>query len=97
MALTELQLPTKEDFYRNIQHAATEMNNIMRRWQDMAEFLATVDAADMTSIGVPTGQVRTDLVEFRTAVEEIISLYQGNSVTPTNVPDAVMDKIRRMT
>lgn len=96
MALTELQLPTKDNFYRNLQNAATEMDNLMARWKNIAEFVANVEASDLDAIGVATGQVRTDLNEFKTVIDEIISLYEGNPVTPTNAPNAVIDKIRTM-
>ena len=39
MTLTELQLPEKTAFYRNISHAATEMDNLMIRWKNLAEFI----------------------------------------------------------
>jgi hypothetical protein len=55
-----------------------------------------MDNTDMDAMGVATGQVRTDLVEFRTVLDEMISFYRGNPVTATNAPDAVIDKVRRM-
>lgn len=96
MALTELQLPTKADFYRNIQHAATEMDNLIQRWRNLAEFIGLVDVDDLDAMGVATGAVRTDLVEFRTVLNEVIALYDGSAVTPTNPPNAVIDKVRMM-
>lgn len=96
MALTELQLPTKENFYRNISHAATEMDNLMTRWRNLSEFIAMMDVADLDAMGVATGQLRIDLVDFRTLLDEMVSLYDGNSVTPTNTPSEVIDKIRMM-
>lgn len=55
-----------------------------------------IDAADLDAIGVAPGQVRTDLVDFRIMINEMISLWEGNTVTPTNAPNEVVDKIRAM-
>ena len=97
MALTELQMPTKENFYANVRHAASEMNNLMKRWEDMAEFLGKMGVADLDAIGVAAGQVRTDLVDFRIVVEEQLELYNGSAVTPTKNASAVIDNLRTMT
>ncbi len=96
MALTEIQLPTKDLFYNNLQEAATQMNLLMSKWRDLAEFIGRVDAADLTEIGVPTGQARTDLTGFRTAINEFLAFYDGTAQTQTVVPGDVVDKIRRM-
>jgi hypothetical protein len=66
----------------------------MTRWANLAEFVALVDTADLDAMGVPTGQVRTDMVEFRTVLEEMVSLYSGNAIDPATAPNAVIDKIR---
>jgi hypothetical protein len=94
MALTELQLPTKDRFYRALQAAATEMDNLITRWANLAEFVALVETADLDAMGVPTGQIRADMGEFRTVLEEMVSLYNGSAVDPTNAPNEVIDKIR---
>jgi hypothetical protein len=94
MALTELQLPAKDRFYRALQAAATEMDSLMTRWANLAEFVALVDSSDLDAMGVPTGQVRTDLTDFRTVLEEMVDLYSGNAVDPSNAPNAIIDKIR---
>jgi hypothetical protein len=99
MALTELQLPTREVFYGRLQSAANQMNQLMHQWRDLAEFISMIAIPDDLDAMVPpvaTGQVRTDLGNFRTAIEEILDLYDGNPVTPTNNPSAVIDKIRSM-
>jgi hypothetical protein len=94
MALTELQLPEKARFYRALQGAATEMDNLMTRWANLAEFVTLVDTADLDAMGVPVGQIRTDMIEFRTVLEEMVALYAGTATTPTNPPNEVIDKIR---
>ena len=96
MALTELQMPTKADFYRDMQSVAGEIKSRMARWQHMSEFIQRMGAADMDAMGIPVGQVRTDLGNFRVMLDELIDLYEGQAVTPTNVPDEVVDAIRRM-
>lgn len=96
MALTELQLPNKVTFYARLQAAATGMNQMIHEWRNLAKFIGIVETADLDTMGVATGNVRTDLIDFRTAINEMISLYDGNEVTPTVTASAVIDKIRRM-
>lgn len=96
MALTELQLPTKATFYGRLQSAANEMDDLMAKWKDMSEFITQVETADLDAMGVATGQVRTDLNDFRQVIDDMVDLYEGGSVTPTNAPNAIIDKIRRM-
>ena len=98
MALTELQLPTREVFYAKLQAAATEMNRLMDKWENLSEFLVRVQAADLDSMVPPvaSGQVRTDLINFRTAIDEMLSLWNGNDVSPTNTPKDIIVQIRSM-
>ncbi len=96
MALTELQLPSKTSFYAVIQSMATEMDNLVLRWKNAAEFIAMVDSVDLDAMGVAAGQVRVDLNEFKAVIDDIVLLYEGNNVTPINAPNSVIDKIRVM-
>jgi uncharacterized protein YjiS (DUF1127 family) len=99
MALTELQLPTKANFYSDLRSAATRMNNLMAQWAEMAEFLARMDTQDLTDIGVPTGgAIRTDISDFRVAVQELIAYWNGTKTdAPTKTPEDIINKIRSMT
>ena len=96
MALTELQLPSKETFYRAVRGAATEMDNLMNKWRNLSEYIGFVGTVDLDAMGVAPGQVRTDLTNFRTAINELLDAWDGNAVTPTNVPADVVDKIRNI-
>jgi len=96
MALTELQLPEKQRFYANLQSAATKMDNLMIQFENIAEFIGFVDSADLDAMNVPAGQVRTDLVNFRTIMNELVDFYKGTSTTQTQVPANIVDKIRSM-
>jgi hypothetical protein len=96
MALTELQLPTKAAFYGTMQSAASKMNNLMKQWEDLAEFIGFVGTADLDAMGVATGQVRTDLTAFRTVMNELVAFFKGTSTTQTEIPADVVDKIRSM-
>lgn len=96
MALTELQLPTKALFYSELQEAATQINRLMHVWRDLAEFISKVETADLDTMVIPAGAVRTDLGDFRTSIEELIAFFDGTSTTQTVVPADVIDKIRRM-
>lgn len=100
MALTELQRPNKDTFYRNIQNLATEMDKLMVRWRDAIEFIDMVGASDLDAMGVPAGTsagtVRADMLNFRTLLNEMISLYDGNTIAPANIPSEVIDRVRHM-
>jgi hypothetical protein len=96
MALTELQLLSKAELYRNLQNAASEMYQSLERWKMISDFIGTMDTSDMDTIGVGTGQVRTDLANFRTVVNYFLSLYNNNPVTPTVSPITAIDRVRRM-
>lgn len=96
MALTELQRPTKDNFYRNLQNAASQMDNLMRHWENLAEFVGFVGTGDLDAMGVAEGDVRTDLINFRTVMNEIVAFYNGTGTAQTNVPAIVVDKIRSM-
>ena len=96
MALTELQLPTKASFYGTMQSAATKMDRLMREWESLAEFIGFVGTADLDAMGVAVGDVRTDLTQFRTIMNELVAFYKGESTTQTQVPADVVDKIRSM-
>ena len=96
MALTELQLPAKTEFYRVIQSIASDIDNCMRRWEAVAEFVARMDTADLDAMSVAAGVVRTDLVDFRIALNNLVSLYNGNAVTPAKNPSTVIDSLRRI-
>lgn len=98
MALTELQRPTKVLFYSELQEAATQMNRLMNTWRDLAEFIGMVETADLDAM-LPDGvhpDVRPDLIEFRSALTELIDFFDGTSTTQTVVPGDIVDKIRRM-
>jgi len=96
MALTELQLPTKSDFYNTLQNAAGEISSAKHRWGLIATFINQITTEDLNAIGVASGQVRTDLVNLKILMNEIIALLNNESVTPTNDPQTVIDSLRKM-
>ena len=88
MALTEIQLPDKQDFYRDVQSVAGEIKSRGLRWQEMSEFIQDLQAADMDAMGIPAGQIRTDLQNFRTSLDAL--------VVEVNTHEDVWDALRRM-
>lgn len=98
MALTEIQLPaSKETFYAKLNYAANQMNKCMDNWSDLADFIANVTTADLTAMSIPTGgQLQTDLGEFRVMINEMIDYYNGDTISRTNTPNDVVNKIRSM-
>ena len=96
MALTELQLPVKSDLYNTVQNVAGEVSNAKHRWGLIASFLNSMGTDDLDAIGVATGQVRTDLINLRVMLNEIIALLNNEAVTPTNDPQTVIDNLRKI-
>jgi len=96
MALTELQLPGKQEFYAKLRGAASQMNANINAWRDLSEFIGFIDTNDLDQIGVAAGQLRSDLGKFRQAILDVLSLWDGNAVTPVDPPGNVIDKIRDM-
>ena len=96
MALTEIQLPDKATFYNEIQQAASQMNSLMNNWRDIAEFINTMSTEDLDAMDVAAGAARTDLINFRIAMQELTAFFDGIATTHTNVPAEIVDKIRRM-
>jgi len=97
MALTELQQPTKDEFYGNLQAAAGELIRIMTKLEHVYEFIDDVDVDTLNNMGVPAGVVRIDMDNFRNVLSEFVSLWNNNAVAPANNPQEMIDKIRRMT
>lgn len=96
MALTELQLPTKDRFFAKVKNAADSMNNAMHQWSELAEFLANVETVDLDTMVIAAGQVRTDLVDFRIVLNEMVAFFEGTSTTQTKAPETIVDLVRSM-
>lgn len=96
MALTELQIPTKAEFYRDMRSLANLIAQQKLKYQEAADFINRVQAADLDAMGVPAGQIRTDLVDLKNVLNELVSYYNGNAVTPAKNPDTVVDSLRTM-
>jgi len=96
MALTELQLPTKINFYGNLQSLADEAYRFIIKCECASDFIETVGTTDLDALGVAGGAVRTDLVDFKNFLIEIVTLFNGGTVTPAENPKDVINKIRHM-
>ena len=96
MALTELQLPAKSDFYNTLQNVAGEISSAKHRWGLIAAFINRMVTADMDAIGIAAGQVRTDLTDLKNLINEIVALLNNGTVTPAKNPQDVVDKCRKM-
>ena len=96
MALSELQLQIKANFYAKLQDAANKLDKVMDEYRRIAEFIGNINAADLDAMEVSdTDTTRADMVAFRTAIDEILSLWDGNAVAePSIAPSAAIDKIR---
>ena len=97
MALTEIQLPTKDELYQNLRTLANEIRRSMERWEAASDFLNDLTTTDLDAMSIPdTGTVRADMVALRVMLQEMVSYFGNNSVTPTNDPKEVVDVIRQM-
>jgi len=100
MALTEIQLPNLPDekwkFYRMLQDVAGQISSDLHNWKQIAAFINRMDAADLDTLTIPAGQIRTDLVNFKTVLNMFVSIWNNQPVTPSVNPQTVVDTIRRM-
>jgi len=97
MTLTELQLPSKTDFYRVIQAIATEIVLKKNSYDLKADFIDGLDTSDLDAMQVPTtGTLRQDLVDFKVMLNELISHLEGNTVVPTKPAIEVLNKLRSL-
>lgn len=97
MAMTELQMPDKNEFYVKIKDTASRMRKTLNEWEALMEFVGEMGTVELDSMGVPAGEVRTDLVNFRSALNDLISLWNGNAVSaPTVSPLDAINKVRAM-
>ena len=96
MALSELQIPTKENFYNKIRSTSTQINGLINKWKDLSEFIGLVETVDLDTMGVPVGDIRTDLLDFRIMINEAVEFFEGGTVVPTKNPSEVIDKLRTM-
>lgn len=94
MAQTEIQQMPKADFYANLRNKVSTLYNTMADLKRAAEYLATVDAATADAMQIPAGQIRTDLNDVRTAINELVDFFEGTDNTQTVVPKTVINKIR---
>lgn len=96
MPLSELQIPTKNEFYRDIRSLANLVAQQKLKYQEAADWINRVGSSDLDAMGVPQGRIRTDLVDLRNVLNELVLYYNGNAVTPAKNPDEVVDSLRNM-
>lgn len=103
MALTEIQLQMattlvpdcKLRLYSMLQDAAAELSSSMHKMELVAGFINRMETADLDTLQIPTGQIRTDLVNFKTVLNYFVSLWGNQAVTPALNPQTVINSIRR--
>lgn len=95
MALTSLQLPTLEKLKLSLIAIATEDKRRMLRITEVSEFLNTMDTSDLDALAVPQ-EIRDELIDLRIVLNEKVSLFNGNDVSPTVNHKDVINKIREM-
>jgi len=103
MALTEIQLQMattlvpdcKLRLYSMLQDAAAELSSSMHKMELVAGFINRMETADLDTLQIPAGQIRTDLVNLKTVLNYFVSLWNNQAVTPTLNPQTVINSIRR--
>jgi hypothetical protein len=96
MALTELQLPGKVDFYNTMQNIAGEISSSMHRWGLVAAFVNRMETADLDAMAVAAGTVRSDLIDMKNLLNNFVSLWNNQAVTPTKDPQAIVNAVRKI-
>lgn len=98
MAKTEIQITaaSKQTFYNNLQSTANKIAQLMEKVKYIGGFIDDVDMTDLNTMGVATGQVRTDLGDFRNVLAELNAYWDNEQVNPVKDPQAIIDKIRSM-
>jgi len=103
MALTEIQLQMattlvpdcKLRLYSMLQDAAAELSSSMHKMELVAGFINRMETADLDTLQIPAGQIRTDLVNLKTVLNYFVSLWGNQAVTPALNPQTVINSIRR--
>lgn len=103
MALTEIQLQMastlvpdcKLRLYSILQDAAADLSAAMTKAKLVAGFINRMETADLDTLQVPEGQIRTDLISFKNVLNYFVSLWGNQAVTPVVNPQTVVDSIRR--
>ena len=95
MALSELQktLVTKTHLYQKIANRTSKFNHDMADLAEFVEWLNMMTPEDATELNIPA-EMQINIDQLRTFFGEVVSLYNNNSVTPTNDPQTVINKLR---
>lgn len=97
MSLTEIQRPeNKQQLFGRCNFSADRFDQEMRSVANFAEALNFIDESDMDALNIDAGEARTNLVNYRIALNEMVAFYYGMATTQTNIPADVIDKIRTL-
>ena len=98
MAQNECQLMAKDNFYQSLRNDLSTVYNTMQRLERIAEFINTMDADTLDQMSVPAVDLdeglRATLVECRTAINEFLAYYKGESNVQTKIFKDVINKLR---
>lgn len=98
MALNDFQkIDTFEKLRSPVQQLANEIYRNYVRQSAGSEFLDSMDAADLTAIGITNPSPEwTAIVDFRNMLNELESFFAGDAVTPVKNPLNVINALRNM-
>jgi hypothetical protein len=67
----------------------------MEEYRRIQGFIARMDTSDLDAMNVAAGQTRTDLLAFKDAINQLLSLWEGNAVAaPDIAPSEAVNRIR---
>lgn len=87
MSLTEINTPDKDRFYRDLQNITTDITRLYARLDVIVDWLQARDAADLTTIGVPS-ELFSSIAALRTSLSNIRDAIDAE--------DTVLDQYRIM-
>lgn len=97
MAISEIQLPNKQEFYRHIQTIAGEVKNKMLRWGEVSEFINAMTGTDLTKMGITDPQAIAELVDFKNMLGELVGTFDGKAPILKKPHRGVINKLRVIT
>lgn len=93
MAQNACQQMNLNDFYQDLRNLISGAYNQMGKLRRASEFLASMDAATATNMGMDN-TTRDVVAELRTAIDEMLDFYDGTATSRTKVLKDEINKLR---
>jgi hypothetical protein len=100
MALSEIQKQrygaTSEILYNEVRGMCNDIEQFMAKAQSRAEFINKISAADLTAMTITDANIISRLTQLKGILNELVSYYNNQAVTPATNPQTVIDDLRNM-